>query len=48
MLARVGDQGDEGGVVRDSCYDSVLLFRCGLGEWRRVDSRHPRLRRGHS
>jgi len=21
----VGDQGDEGGVVRDSCYDSVLL-----------------------
>ena len=24
VLARVGDQGDEGGVVRDSCYDSVL------------------------
>ncbi len=23
VLARVGDQGDEGGVVRDSCYDSV-------------------------
>ncbi|MGB0332971.1 MAG: hypothetical protein ACPGPE_14265, partial [Planctomycetota bacterium] len=24
VLARMGDQGDEGGVVRDSCYDSVL------------------------
>jgi hypothetical protein len=27
VLARVGDQGDEGGVVRDSCYDPVLLSR---------------------
>jgi hypothetical protein len=26
VLARVGDQGDEGGVVRDSCYDSVLTI----------------------
>ena len=26
VLARVGDQGDEGGVVRDSCYDSVLQW----------------------
>jgi len=25
VLARVGDQGDEGGVVRDGCYDSALV-----------------------
>ena len=29
MRSRVGDQGDEGGVVRDGCYDSVLGSREG-------------------
>ena len=33
VLARVGDQGDEGGVVRDSCYDSVLTRIVHIRTW---------------
>ena len=33
VLARVGDQGDEGGVVRDSCYDSVRPREIATAGW---------------